>query len=53
MIGQLKSEIIKNLSCDYVEFGFWLYVPAQGVLLSFHHQICQGIEVFDGGMAQI
>lgn len=43
VIGQLKSEIVKHINDDYIEFGFWLYIPKQKILLSFHRQICQMI----------
>lgn len=40
IIGQLKSDILKNLNTDYVEFGFWIYIPSLQTLLSFKNQIC-------------
>lgn len=44
IIGQLKSDILKNLNTDYVEFGFWIYIPSLKTLLSFDKQICQTMQ---------
>lgn len=40
IIGQLKSEILKSLTSEYVEFGHWVYIPSLQTLLSFKNQIC-------------
>lgn len=40
IIGQVKSEILKSLTSEYVEFGHWVYIPSLQTLLSFKNQIC-------------
>ena len=43
IIGQYKSDILARRGAEYVEFGFWVYVPKFGVLISFDKQICQSM----------
>lgn len=42
LLGKPKSAILA-LFDDCIEFGYWLYVPTLGVVLSFDKQICASI----------
>lgn len=42
-IGTHKKDILKTLKEPYTEFLNWLYLPHQGLLLSFEKQRCQSV----------
>ncbi|MBE9578859.1 MULTISPECIES: hypothetical protein [Moraxella] len=46
LIGKPKSAILDEFKQDdCVEFLHWLYVPKLKLLMSFHRQVCAGVEV--------
>lgn len=44
-IGLAKSDIIKQLTEQYVEFANWLYLPTLHLLLSFEKQQCMEVKL--------
>ena len=42
LLGKPKSAILV-LFDDCIEFGYWLYVPTLGVVLSFDKQVCASV----------
>ncbi|MDO4896741.1 MAG: hypothetical protein Q3971_05190 [Moraxella sp.] len=44
-LGKYKADILAGLQDEYVEFGYWLYIPKLNTLLSFRWQICTGVEM--------
>lgn len=44
LIGQYKSDILPLLKDEYVEFGYWLYIPKFKLLLGFKKQICETMQ---------
>lgn len=45
IIGRYKADIIAMLTDEYVEFGYWLYIPKLKVLLGFNKQICETMQI--------
>lgn len=45
-LGKSKATLLDEFTQDdCVEFMHWLYVPKLKLLLSFHKQVCAGVEV--------
>ena len=40
------AQILSNQSIDSIEFGHWLAIPSQQVLLVFRHQRCVAIDAY-------
>ncbi|MBH0086362.1 hypothetical protein I6E84_09045 [Psychrobacter sp. SCQQ22] len=40
------AQILSNQGIDSIEFGHWLAIPSQQVLLVFRHQRCVAIDAY-------